>query len=389
MQPFDFVMRTRIVSGENSLDRIGQLTAELTTGRVLLVTDPGIVAAGHVGRAVQAIEAENLEVHVFDGAAENPTTDDVQRGVDVAKEVQPDLLIGLGGGSSMDCAKGVNFIHSCGGTMHDYAGVGRATGPLLPMIAVPTTAGTGSELQSFALISDAKTHVKMACGDPAASCRVAILDPLLTMTQPHMVTALTGIDAISHAVETMVTTRSTRLSQVFSVAAWERLANHFETVITSPQDLEARSAMQLGSAWAGLAIENSMLGAAHALANPITARFGIAHGQAVGLMLPHVVRFNGQDSKCQQAYAELLSHSSEGRLKLARATTEVNAADAIADMVTQFVLADGMKVRLSELSITEEHFVDMAADAAKQWTGTFNPIPVDQASLLQLYRNAM
>lgn len=381
MQPFDFEMQTRVVAGEDSLGRIGQLAAELTTGRVLLVTDPGIVAAGHVGRAVKAIEAENLEVRVFDGAAENPTTDDVERGVAFAKEFQPDLLIGLGGGSSMDCAKGINFVYSCGGTMHDYAGVGKATGPMLPMIAVPTTAGTGSELQSFALISDAKTHVKMACGDPAATCRVAILDPLLTMTQPQMVTALTGIDAISHAVETMVTTKRNDASRVCSVASWEKLATHFETVMSSPDDLQARTAMQLGSAWAGLAIEKSMLGAAHALANPLTAKFGIVHGQAVGLMLPHVIRFNGQDADCQQAYAELLTHCDESGVA-------GNAAEKLADLVTRFVHAAGLKVKLADLNVSEDSFADMAADAAQQWTGTFNPVPVDVESLLQLYRNA-
>jgi len=381
MQPFDFEMQTRVVAGEDSLGQIGQLAAELTTGRVLLVTDPGIVAAGHVDRAVKAIEAEKLEVRVYDEAAENPTTDDVERGVAVAKEFQPDLLIGLGGGSSMDCAKGINFVYSCGGTMHDYAGVGKATGPMLPMIAVPTTAGTGSELQSFALISDAKTHVKMACGDPAASCRVAILDPLLTMTQPKMVTALTGIDAISHAVETMVTTKRNEDSQVCSVAAWGKLAAHFETVMSAPDDLQARTAMQLGSAWAGLAIENSMLGAAHALANPLTAKFGIVHGQAVGLMLPHVIRFNGQDAECQQAYAELLSHCDVS-------DSAGNSAETLADLVTRFVQAAGLQVRLADLNVSEESFSDMAADAAQQWTGTFNPVPVDVKSLLQLYRNA-
>jgi len=381
MQPFDFEMQTRVVAGEDSLGQIGQLAAELTAGRVLLVTDPGIVAAGHVDRAVKAVEAEKLEVRVYDEAAENPTTDDVERGVAVAKEFQPDLLIGLGGGSSMDCAKGINFVYSCGGTMHDYAGVGKATGPMLPMIAVPTTAGTGSELQSFALISDAKTHVKMACGDPAAICRVAILDPLLTMTQPKMVTALTGIDAISHAVETMVTTKRNEDSQVCSVAAWKKLATHFETVMSSPDDLQARTAMQLGSAWAGLAIEKSMLGAAHALANPLTAKFGIVHGQAVGLMLPHVIRFNGQDANCQQAYAQLLSHCDVFG-------SAENAAETLADLVTRFVQAAGLQVRLADLNVSEDSFAAMAADAAQQWTGTFNPVPVDVNSLLQLYRNA-
>ena len=136
-------------------------------------------------RGLAALEKANIEAHVFDGAHENPTTDDVQAGLEFAKRFEPELLIGLGGGSSMDCAKGVNFLYTGGGKMQDYWGVGKALKEMLPMIAVPTTAGTGSEMQSFALISDAKTHVKMACGDKKASCRIAILDPNLTLTQPH------------------------------------------------------------------------------------------------------------------------------------------------------------------------------------------------------------
>ena len=139
--------------------------------------------------------------------------------------------------------------------------MGKATKPMLPMIAVPTTSGTGSEMQSFALISDAKTHVKMACGDKKASCRVAILDPELTLTQPAQVTSLTGIDAVSHAVETCVTKRRNPVSVQYSKEAWRLLEANFETVLQNPDDLEARAAMQLGAAYSGVAIENSMLGA--------------------------------------------------------------------------------------------------------------------------------
>ena len=239
------------------------------------MSDPGIVAAGHVQRGVDSLAAAGLEVQLFDGAQENPTTDNIEQALVVAKEFKPDLLVGLGGGSSMDCAKGVNFVYSGGGTMHDYHGVGKAIKPMLPMIAVPTTSGTGSEMQSFALISDAKTHVKMACGDKKASCRVAILDPELTLTQPAQVTSLTGIDAVSHAVETCVTKRRNPVSMQYSKEAWRLLEANFETVLQNPDDLEARAAMQLGAAYSGVAIENSMLGAAHALANPLTATYGI------------------------------------------------------------------------------------------------------------------
>ncbi len=216
IQPFDTQSRTRFVFGEGTIGRLGELAASFRPRRVLVVSDPGIIDAGHDTVAVQSLTDSGLEVHSFHEFGENPTSAMVDAGVRRAAEVKPDLLIGLGGGSSMDCCKGINFVYSCGGTIHDYHGVGKATTDLLPMIAVPTTAGTGSEAQSFALISDAKSHAKMACGDPRAAFRVAILDPKLTATQPQPVTALTGIDAISHAIETYVTNRRNPISITYS-----------------------------------------------------------------------------------------------------------------------------------------------------------------------------
>ena len=276
--PFNLNVRTRVVFGNDSIDQLGQLAADLNVKRVMVVSDPGVIATGHPARGVESLQAAGLEPALFDGARENPTTDDVAKGVAFAKDFQPDLLVGLGGGSSMDCAKGVNFIHSCGGQMKDYHGVDKATKPMLPMIAVPTTAGTGSEMQSFALISDSESHVKMACGDKKASCVIALLDPKLTLTQPAQVTALTGIDAVSHALETWVTKPRNPASMMFSREAWRLVAANFLTVLAEPNNLEARAGMLLGAAYSGLAIENSMLGAAHALANPLTATYGTAHG---------------------------------------------------------------------------------------------------------------
>ena len=368
---FDFHSRTRVVCGEHSIDQLGELAAELGASRALVVTDAGIVAAGHVQRGLDSLSKADFETRVFDGARENPTTDDVDAGLAVAKEFNPDLLIGLGGGSSMDCAKGINFLLSCGGKIQDYWGVGKATAEMLPMIAVPTTPGTGSELQSFALISDAQTHVKMACGDKRASCKVAILDPCLTLTQPPIVTALTAVDALSHAVETYVTTKRNPVSMILSKESFRLLTTNFETVFSDPNNLDARSGMQLGAAFAGLAIENSMLGASHALANPLTATYGIAHGQAVGTMLPHVVRFNGVEF--EELYRELSGKSS----------------DQLAEELTQFIETAGLKVRLGELSVDADRLPELSEAAAKQWTGNFNPRPVDANSLLQIYQAAI
>ena len=204
----------------------------------------------------------------------------------------------------MDCAKGINFLYSCGGRMQDYWGDGKATGPLLPMIAVPTTAGTGSETQSFALIADAETHVKMACGDKRAAFRVAILDPELTLTQPPRVTALTGIDALAHAVETYVTKRRNALSLAFSREAWRHLAPNFLRVLERAERSRPPAAR---CSWApalpGWRSRIRCSAPAHALANPLTAEYDMAHGEAVALMLPHVVRHNA--AAVDSAYAEL------------------------------------------------------------------------------------
>jgi alcohol dehydrogenase len=383
MTPFDFRLPTRIVFGAGRIDELGELARNLgELGRLLVVSDPGVVEAGHTQRGLDALQKAGFATLLFSDFAENPNTEHVASGVALARDFRPDGIIGLGGGSSMDCAKGINFIYSCGGRMQDYWGVGKATGPLLPMMAVPTTAGTGSETQSFALISDAETHVKMACGDKRAAFRIAVLDPALTMTQPARVTALTGFDALAHAVETAVTKARTPLSQAFSREAWRHLAPNFLKVIEQPDDLEARGEMQLGACLAGLAIENSMLGAAHALANPLTAAYGVSHGDAVALMLPHVVRHNGaavepwyQDLVLATAFDENTPDQRAGSTGLAHFLAEA-AAKA------------GLAVRLRDQGVERERLPQLADDAAKQWTGSFNPVEMQSADFLKLYEQA-
>src|SRR5579864_8396250 len=301
---FDYQPLGRVVYGAGELARLGELVREYGGTRVLLVTDPGIEAAGHPQKALRIMRAAGLEVFVFDSVEENPETGHIVQGVEVAKQHGIDFLVAVGGGSSMDVAKGINFLLTNGGRMTDYRGYGKATKPMLPSIGVPTTSGTGSEAQSFALIADTSSHMKMACGDRKAAFRVALLDPELTISQPHSVTAITGIDALAHAVESFVCTKRSPLSQTWSLAAWRFLEPDYERVLEAPYDLPGRSAMQIGSHLAGLAIEASMLGAAHACANPLSAHYGLTHGIAVGVLLPHVVRFNAVS--VGHLYAELV-----------------------------------------------------------------------------------
>ena len=224
-----------------------------------------------------------------------------------------DGIVALGGGSSLDAGKGINFLLTNGGAIGDYRGYGKARRPLLPAIGIPTTAGTGSEAQSYAVISDAATHAKMACGDPTAAFRIALLDPSLAATAPRHVTAMAGFDAIAHAVETAVTAKRTPMSDLYSHEAWRLLAGAFERVLLHPADIEARAAMQIGSYFAGVAIEQSMLGAAHACANPVTARYGVAHGLALAILLPTVVRWNA--SVARDRYNALLGSPGRARAR--------------------------------------------------------------------------
>ena len=374
---FDSHPRTRLVFGADSIERVGELAREFGVRRVLLVTDKGIAAVGHASRAIGFLEAAGLQVATFDEVRENPTTLDVDRCVEVAKREAVELIVGLGGGSSMDTAKGCNFILTNGGRMQDYWGVGKATQPMLPLIAIPTTAGTGSECQSFALISDEVTHQKMACGDAKAAAAVAILDPLLTVSQPARVTACTGIDALAHAFETAVTKKRNPLSAMYSREAFRLCFGAIERVLDDPRDLEARSRMQLGAAFAGTAIENSMLGAAHSAANPLTAHYGLVHGQAVGLMLPAVIAFNARDPEAHDRY-----------LELAMIAGLADIDDLIGELDT-ILEAARMREGLAKLGIDRGAFPKLAAEAAQQWTATFNPRRIDAQDFEELYAEVL
>lgn len=364
VSPFDFIPRTSTLYGEGAFDRLGVIAAALGFRRVLLVSDDGVQKAGIAARAVKMLWDQQVEVWVFSDFHSNPDTDMVHRGSLFALPLAVDAIIGLGGGSSMDMAKAINFMITNGGPMQSYKGYGLAAKPMLPMIGVPTTAGTGSEAQSYCIISDSQSHMKMACGDPKAAFRAAILDPLLTLTQPASITAAAGYDALSHAVESFVCTRKTQFSRMWSREAFRLIDGSLEAVLKNPGDVQARGAMLLGSHYAGVAIENSMLGATHACANPLTAHFGTAHGVAIGLLLSHVVRWNAAHAD----YADLRPYLPERLRELA------NIA--------------GVPGNLREAGIDPALFATMAEEAEQQWTGKHNPRPLDAAGAMEIYQCA-
>jgi len=373
VKSFDFKSQTDVIFGAGEFARLGELSQSLGFQKTLLVADDGLIEVGYVTRAVKLLNEKGIEVFLFHDFAENPDSKMVEAGRDFASTLKVDSIIGLGGGSSLDCAKGINFLLTNGGRIQDYWGCGKAQKEMLPMIGIPTTAGTGSDGQSYALISDAETHVKMACGDKKAAFKVALLDPVLTITQPQQVTSATGIDAISHAVESYVCAKRNPISTLYAREAWRLLSANYEKVLAEPENVEARSAMQLGAYFAGVAIENSMLGATHACANPLTQRYGTTHGAAIAKFLPHVVRWNS--TVADNLYAELIS-----------TTNTHEAGEQLSKRITELVNASGLN---NGIIFKREDIPSLAEEAIKQWTGKFNPRELDLSGAREIYEWAL
>jgi alcohol dehydrogenase len=378
---FDFSPLNRVIFSPGCSDFVGALVQELGGSRVLLVSDPGLKKAGHTNLIFSSIQKSGSQVFLFDGVEENPEEFHVDKGKNFAQIHNIDFIVALGGGSAMDCAKGINFLLTNGGKMSDYKGVGLAKKPMLPSIGIPTTSGTGSEAQSFALITDSSTHLKMACGDKKAAFKICLLDPELTISQPHMVTAATGIDAISHALESYVCTKKNTISQTFARQAWSMLAENLETVLKNPLDINARAAMQLGAHFAGVSIENSMLGICHSCANPLTAHYGIPHGIAIGILLPHVLRFNSHHvGNCYQTLVTDIGRTTNNN---------TDSGDILADIITGFLSLAGIPKNLHDCGVSHGILEVLAEEASEQWTAKFNPRPVQEKDLLEIYQLAM
>ena len=380
IERFGFQPRTHVVFGEGCVAQLGELARGLGFRRTLLVADPGLMATGHAPRASAILENAGIETAIFHDFDANPDSRMVEVGRRAAEAARVDSIVAIGGGSSLDCAKGINFLLTNGGEIKDYWGFGKTTTPMLPAVGIPTTAGTGSEAQSYALISDAVTHVKMACGDHQAAFRIALLDPLLTLTQPPQVTAVAGYDALSHAVEARVTSKRNEISDLFARSAWRRLAGNYRRVIEHPHDVAARGEMLLGAHEAGVAIEQSMLGATHACANPLTARYGTPHGIAIAVMLPPVVRWNA--AVCGDAYGLMLDELGM--------PVEPNreAGHVLAGFLADLARIGGLPATLHDLDVPHADVARLSEEAARQWTGTFNPRPFDSAAARELYERA-
>jgi alcohol dehydrogenase len=380
IQHFEFHPSIQVIFGENSLKRLHDQVSAFGCENLLIVTDRGIIDAGILDKTLHALKNARFNIHIFKDLESNPTTAHVDQGVAFGQDKNIDVIVGLGGGSAMDCAKGINFLLCNGGKMEDYWGKNKAKNKMLPSIGIPTTGGTGSEAQSFAIIAQKDSHIKMACGDFKARFKTVILDPDLLKSVPRHTAVVTGIDAISHALESYVSTAANPFSKMFAREAWQLLSNNIHELLNNPEDHNSLGNMLLGAHLAGHAIENSMLGAAHAMANPLSARTDIEHGVAVGIALPHVIEFNAKTQF--HLYQGLSFKNGQQPLK----KTSVNP---LIEKINSILENEKISLKLRDYGIVSDDLDSLATAAMANWTAQFNPRPLTHDEFKALYDNAL
>ncbi|KXP15017.1 iron-containing alcohol dehydrogenase [Tsukamurella pseudospumae] len=370
----------RLAVGGGALADSGSLIRDLGFSRPVVVTDAFLSGQGTVGRLVSALTDAGCAVSVFDGTVPDPTTESLAPGLAVVREHDADCVIGLGGGSPLDTAKALAVLAVGGGTMRDYKAPTVTVGPALPVIAIPTTAGSGSEATQFSIITDSATDEKMLCPGPAFLPIAAIVDYELTLSMPARLTADTGVDALTHAIEAYVSRRANPFADGFALTAISTISRNIRAVYADGADRGAREAMMLAATQAGVAFSNSSVALVHGMSRPIGAHFHVAHGLSNAMLLPAVMRFSvgsapSRYADCARAYG--LSGDSDE----AEAFALVGAIEQLcADLAVPTPRAYGIdRARWDELTPL------MAEQALASGSPGNNPRVPDAAEIAELY----
>jgi len=382
MNPFSFNTTRSLRMGAGLAGELGQITRPICGDRVLLVTDPGMMATGLVQQATDCLRAAGVEVTLFDQVQADPPEEIVLQAAQQA--LGKTGVIGFGGGSSLDVAKLAALLAASNQPLAEAYGIGNAQGPRLPLVLVPTTAGTGSEVTPISIVTTGASE-KMGVVSPLLLPDMALLDPELTLGLPAHVTAATGIDAMVHAIEAYasVNANNNPISRALAVEALGLMGRMLLRAVQKPDDLEARTGMLLGSMLAGQAFANSPVAAVHALAYPIGGHYKVPHGLSNALVLPHVLRFNAQVAP--QAYAALLPHVFPDLPAMSVAEAALQFAESMADLSR----ACGLEQGLRDMGIAREALPILARDAMNQTRLLVNnPRPVDEAAALKIYEAA-
>ncbi|OIQ98357.1 1,3-propanediol dehydrogenase [mine drainage metagenome] len=382
-QTFGFFTPTVALMGVGCAAETGAQAKALGARHVFLCTDAGMVKLGIAAKVKAMIEASGLMVTVYDGAEPNPTDKNVHDGVTLYRTSGCDAIVSLGGGSAHDCAKGVGMVVGNGGNIRDYEGLDKTTRPMPPFLAVNTTAGTASEMTRFCIITNTDTHVKMALVDWRCTPNVAINDPLLMVEMPPALTAATGMDALTHAVEAYVSTIATPITDACALAAIRLIARWLRPAVANGGNIEARDKMAYAEYLAGMAFNNASLGYVHAMAHQLGGFYNLPHGVCNAVLLPEVCVFNL--IACPERYAEIavaLGENTAGLSTIAAAEMAVAAIRRLARDV-------GIPRNLAQLGVKEGDLAVMAGNAKKDACQLTNPRLASHEQVVGMFKAAL
>ncbi|ATD80413.1 MULTISPECIES: iron-containing alcohol dehydrogenase [Desulfovibrio] len=375
--------------GEGCSKEIPARLKNIGGGKPLIVTDQGIVKAGILKQITGILDAAKMQYAIYDQTVPNPTDHNVDAAFEMYKKEKCDSLITLGGGSSHDCGKGVGFLAGNGGKIHDYEGVDKSTKPFPPYVAVNTTAGTASEMTRFCIITDTSRKVKMAIVDWRCTPGVAIDDPLLMMGMPPALTAATGMDALTHAVEAYVSTAATPMTDACAEKAMEFINRYLRRAVANGQDKEAREGMCYAQYLAGMAFNNASLGHVHAMAHQLGGFYDLPHGECNAILLPHVCEYNRMATRRRFGrIARLLGEITDG---LSADEASKKAIAAINTLSSDVGIPEGLKALGKKYGkdVKEADIPTMTANAQKDACGLTNPRTMTDAAVAAIYKAAM
>ena len=380
---YKFFMPAISLMGADCLKDAGDQLGELGFKKALIVTDKVLGQIGIVKKVTDVLDNKNIEYAIYDETKPNPTVKNVNDGLALLKEKECDFVISLGGGSAHDCAKGIALLATNGGEIKDYEGVDKSKKPQLPMVGINTTAGTGSEMTLFAIITDEERHIKMALVDKHLTPIIAVNDPMLMLAMPKSLTAATGMDALTHAIEAYVSTAGTPITDACAEKAIELISNYLVNAVENGQDVEARDMMAYAEYLAGMAFNNASLGYVHAMAHQLGGFYNLPHGVCNAILLPHVQEYNKSTSASRLAkIAKIMGGNIEG-------LTDEQGADLCIDMIKSLSQTIGIPEGLGVLGVKESDFETLATNALNDACSLTNPRKGNLEEVIAIFKKAM
>uniref|UniRef100_C6DYJ9 Iron-containing alcohol dehydrogenase n=1 Tax=Geobacter sp. (strain M21) TaxID=443144 RepID=C6DYJ9_GEOSM len=372
-----------IIFGRGSLSQIGESVVRLGVSKVFMVSDDHVIAAGWVEQAVEYLRAAGLETVIFSGLTTNPKDREVTEGATKYLSSGCDGIVSVGGGSPTDVAKAIATIASNGGRLQDYEGVNKISVPLPPMVIVPSTAGAGSEVSQFTIIVDTKRKLKMSIISRSLIPDIAIVDPELLKTKDAKLAAATGVDALTHGIESYVSLAATPLTDIHALKAIQLISKNLRRAVAERGDMDANTNMAMASLTAGLAFSNAILGAAHAMTHQVDGLIDQHHGETNASILPHVMRFNLK--ACPERFRDIAVAMGEDVTDLELMAAAERSIDAVKALIAEIGLDQG----LSELGLREEFIPLLSENATKDACLLTNPRSATREQIEEIYRNAM